>query len=360
LGKSTLLKFAISAWATKLDRPFVIQGSQPNTTIGFSQNLNGLNGLPCLFDEINLADAVKGNQIRWNNVAMAFANGQARIRGSKTNESEAQGGEKITGVLLGSGEALPDCEFEGIYNRQLEINATQHPPLGLDKGSIGKKRANLLERTIDQGAGIFGGDFIQFVLDNWTAFSDEYKKLESDWEWRFEAHTEAICMVTVVLRFVGHMLNVNTSRAIEVMIENFSNLFCSYEKQENHPANRAMEKIRDMIASSTPATRNEGGQLVKLDYYKYGNMPFYWVTNEGDYAIPSTSELLERHVGNVRQYFKKWVASGFMLPGKDKATQIVRSKIGPNNARCIVISPEFLENISKPNVTPITPIESAS
>jgi hypothetical protein len=106
----------------------------------------------------------------------------------------------------------------------------------------------------------------------------------------------------------------------------------------------------------------KGGPIVqyKLDYYKYGNMPFYWVTNEGDYAIPSTSELLERHVGNVRQYFKKWVASGFMLPGKDKATQIVRSKIGPNNARCIVISPEFLENISKPNVTPITPIESAS
>jgi hypothetical protein len=361
LGKSTLLKFAISAWATQMNRPFVIQGSQPNTTVGFSQNVNGLNGLPCLFDEINLAEAVKGNQVRWNNVAMSFANGQARIRGSKTNESEAQGGGKLTGVLLGSGEALPDCEFEGMYNRQLEINATQHPPLGLEKGSIGKKRADLLERTIDQGAGVFGGDFIQFVLDNWSAFSAEYEKFKSDWEWRFEAHTETICLVTTVLRFVGQMLNVNTARAIEVMIEKFSNLFCSYEKQENHPANRAMEKIRDMIANSTPATRNEGGQLVNLDYYKYGNMPFYWVTSEGDYAIPSTNELLEHHVGDVRQYFKKWVASGFMLPGKDKATQIVRSKIGPNNARCIVISHEFLESsISEPNVTPITPVESAS
>jgi hypothetical protein len=59
-----------------------------------------------------------------------------------------------------------------------------------------------------------------------------------------------------------------------------------------------MEKIRDMIANSAPATRNEGGKLVNLDYYKYGNMPFYWITDEGDYAIPSTNELLERHVGD--------------------------------------------------------------
>jgi hypothetical protein len=361
LGKSTLLKFAISAWATQMNRPFVIQGSQPNTTIGFSQNVNGLNGLPCLFDEINLAEAVKGNQVRWNNVAMSFANGQARIRGSKTNESEAQGGGEITGVLLGSGEALPDCEFEGMYNRQLEINATQHPPLGLEKGSIGKKRADLLERTIAQGAGVFGGDFIQFVLENWNVFSNEYKQLKSDWEWRFEAHTEAICLVTVVLRHLGRMLKIDTARAIEVMIENFSNLFCSYENQENHPANRAREKIRDMIANSAPATRIKNGEVIKLDYYKYGNMPFYWVTNEGDYAIPSTNELLERHVGDVRQYFKKWVASGFMLPGKTKATQIVQSKIGPNNARCIIISHEFLESsLSEPNVTPITSVESAS
>jgi hypothetical protein len=55
------------------------------------------------------------------------------------------------------------------------------------------------------------------------------------------------------------------------------------------------------------------------------------------------------------------VASGFMLPGKTKATQIVQSKIGPNNARCIIISHEFLESsLSEPNVTPITYVESAS
>ncbi|MEN8219582.1 MAG: DUF927 domain-containing protein [Pseudomonadota bacterium] len=349
-GKSTLLKFAINAWTSNLDRPFLINGSQPNTPIGFSQNIAGLNGLPCFFDEINRAEEKRGNIIRWGDAAMAFANGQTRIRGSKNSETQAQGGKKITGVLFGAGESLPDCDVEGIYNRQLEINATNNPPLGFEPGDDGNERALLLEDASERGGGVFGGKFVKFVLNKWKNFQEEYEKLRTEWKWRFKSHTAAVSLVVTVLRYLGQLLSVNTTKIIDIMLEKFLNLFSDYQKQENHPANRAMETLRDMIATSAPATRNEGGQLVYLDYYKYGSMPFFWKSDEGDYVIPSTSPLLKQHVGDIRQYFKKWVASGFILPGCKNVTRVLQSKIGPSKARCIVISHKFVDD--NPPVAP--------
>jgi energy-coupling factor transporter ATP-binding protein EcfA2 len=360
-GKSTLLKFALSALTPKLIRPFMIQGSVPNTPLSFSQNLAGLNGFPCLFDEINLAEAQRGNVIRWGDAAISFANGQTRMRGSKDNEYEAEGGESFFGILLGAGESLPKFAFEGIYNRQLEINVTKFPPFGVGPSEQGHKRAHLLERAMEQGAGVFGGDFIKYVLDHWEEFKNHYSTLYADWGWRFRSHTQGLALVVTILRFLGQMLNVNTQKAINAMLKQIEHLHCDFEHQENHPANRVKETICGMIASSEQATSKDG---TLLDYYKYNDAPFFWKTQEGDYAIPSTSLILEKEVGDIAQYFKKWAASKFILPGKNKATRVLKSKIGPGNARCIVISRTFIEDENTFTVendeTSITPIQTTS
>jgi energy-coupling factor transporter ATP-binding protein EcfA2 len=358
-GKSTLLNFAISALTPKLIRPFLIQGSVPNTPISFSQNIAGLNGMPCFFDEINLAEAQRGRVIRWGDAAISFANGQTRMRGSKDNEFEAQGGESFFGILLGAGESLPKSNVEGVYNRQIEINVSQHPPFGVGPSQQGQNRAHLLERAMEQGAGVLGGDFVQFVLDNWEAFQSHYSVLRAEWGWRFKSHTQGLALIVTVLRFLGRLLKVDTETAINTMLEKMEYLYCDFEHQENHPANRAREVIRDMISLSEQA-KNRDGTL--LDYYLYNKVPFCWKTEDGDYAIPATCSILENAVDDVAQYYKKWVDSGFMLPGTKKSTQTLKSKISGSVARCIVISRAFIESPDPENqgVTGVTAEEKDS
>ncbi|MEN8218941.1 MAG: DUF927 domain-containing protein [Pseudomonadota bacterium] len=344
-GKSTLLRFAIGAWASNIARPFVLEGSVPNTPIGFAQNVAGLNGLPCFFDEINRAETHRGNAVRWGDAAMAFANGQTRIRGSKQDETQAQGGDKVTGTLFGAGESLPECRVPGVYNRLFLVNATENQPLGLSPSLEGTQRAQLLEKATEQGGGILGSKFVEFVSNHWDEFHAAYKKLRKEWEWRFKTHTDAICLVVTVLRFLCRLLNISETGIIDVMIDNFVKLFCDFDSKDDHPANQAMETIRGMIASSREETRWEAGQLIHLEYFNYKNVPFFWKSGD-NYAIPATSDILKRELGDIKPFYQKWIESGFILPGKDgKSTQAVSSKIGPNSTRCLVIPAMFFEDV---------------
>jgi len=360
-GKSTLIRFALSAWGDGTQKPFTIEGSVPTTPIGFAQNVAGLNGLPCFFDEINLADKHRGNVIKWRDAAIAFANGQTRLRGSKDNELKAQGGNRVKGVLFGAGESLPDLKVEGVFNRQLVIDVTENPPLGvagrvgIKQNPIGHERAGMLEDAADQGAGVLGISFVKYILSKWDEFESNYKTLRNQWGRAFNEHTDSVCLCVVTLNYLCNLLNIENRQPIQALIDNVSKFFVSYQNQENHPAMVAIEELRSLIASSEQATRYVGGEvgIEELPYYKKGNQPFFWL--DGDhYVVPSNNEVL-KGLGDLKPFYNKWREIGFIVPSNDgKNTQKKRSRIGTGSARCLVIPKSFLDNSN--DVPPVPPI----
>ena len=351
-GKSTLIRFALSAWGDGTQKPFTIEGSVRTTPTGFNQNIAGLNGLPCFFDEINLADKHKGNAIKWCDAAMAFANGQGRLIGSKDNELQAKGGNRIKGVLFGAGESLPDLKVEGVFNRQLVINVTENPPLGvagrvgIKQNPVGHKRAELLEDAVDYGAGVLGIEFTEYVLSQWNSFESDYKTLRNQWGRAFNEHTDGVCLCVATLHYLANLLGINNREPIQAITENIKKFFVSYQQQENHPAILAIEELSALIATSEQATKYVGGTdgAVDLPYYKLGNQPFFW-TKDDHYIIPANSEVLKK-LGDLKPFYNKWREIGFVVPdGEGNATQKQRSKINKaaTPPRCLVIPKSFFD-----------------
>jgi len=360
-GKSTLIRFALSAWGDGAQKPFTIEGSVPTTPIGFTQNVAGLNGLPCFFDEINLADKHRGNAIKWRDAAIAFANGQTRLRGNKDNELKAKGGNRVKGVLFGAGESLPDLKVEGVFNRQLVIDVTENPPLGvagrvgIKQNPIGHERAGLLEDAVDYGAGVLGANLVEYVLSNWNSFESTYKTLRNQWGRAFNEHTDGVCLCVATLNYLADLLGINNRQPIQTIADNISKFFVSYQKQENHPAIVAIEELSALIALSEQATKYVGGEtgIIDLPYYKLGNQPFFWITDD-HYVIPANSDVLKR-LDDLKPYYNKWREIGFIVPSNDgRNTQKKRSKVNTGQARCLVIPKSFF-NEDDSNAVPHVP-----
>lgn len=282
--------------------------------------------------------------IKWGDAAMSFANGQTRMRGSRTNEYKAEGGKRITGVLLGTGESLPQSDVAGQFYRQLQIDASKSPPLGCTSTIEGRDRAKLLDKAAERGSGVLGGEFIQFVLEHWEEFKSEYEKTQAEFDWRFKAYTDAMCLCITSLRFLFRMLGITKTNAIDVMIKNIAAKFSDDSADPNHPAEKAFDVIRSMISTSERAKNVAGGMTEWLDYYKYRNTPFCW-TNDGNYAIPATSYFIKDRLGDISSFYTYWVNKGYILPGNDSPTKLMVSKInGSVRTRCIVIPGSLLKD----------------
>lgn len=336
-GKTTAGYFALGAWVTPGEEPFVAQGAR-TTQVAFIRTLEGLGGLPFLIDEAHASEKLR----ELENIVYTFANGQSYARGSAGGG--VTGGTALGGAVVLIGEARPEFEHAGSHNRLLLVNANVHPPMGKGAGQatrLGTERAQVLEQTWEQGAGHLGPRMAEVILGNWAAFKarvDTWRRHPDMLALRDWGHAVAVVQATLDVLF-EQVLSLPPPQDVTELPRRLAEMLHTHRSEAN-PAEEAFEEIRALMLQGKQSPVPSGVAL-------YLGSEFAGWRNATHWHLLTSSRAFRQRLSSqaVQLHGRRWVEQGWVVPDprQGSSTQSVYCAPKRGTARALVIPREVLE-----------------
>lgn len=312
-GKTTLAQFAVGCWGDPSGKPFLVEAHR-TTAAGFRQSLTDLNGLPLLIDEAHTTSDPQ----RLEALVYEFANGQSYSKG--TAEGTAAGGEPLRGALILAGEALPEFRHAGAGKRVLWLDCTRSPPLGQgtlgrpgsDEHQLGGKRAHLLERAWEAGAGLFGRAVAERCWADWAGILTNYRRIRDDPALQpLAAWRESLALAAVALQIAATVVDLELP-PLESLLPRWVDLLTVGQEQTD-PALEAFERLRTLLAQCDEDTNGAPGWVLRR---LRGETVAYRKTDDPYWRVPTGTPPFESRIGKsaVQIYGRTWLRHGLIRP----------------------------------------------
>lgn len=312
-GKTTLAKLAVSIWGNPSTTPLKIEASADNTKVGLESTFSELNGLTPFLDEVHCLDySNKARSVNYTQLSYIWANGQSRVRGTKTNGTV--GGESYSGVLMAAGEQLPLLKNAGSFNRQIifDVNTSN-----LFEGKA--EMARLIKKACNNSYGQLGAIVYKHIKNNWQQFINDYennaKQIDLDSDWRYVG-----ALAVTSWEYLYQALFGVKPQCKAVIIEKFIETI-SHQKESGDfdPHSKTWERLQAWMSQARQKIIEERGINGDADryvetgiYYIGGNVAYFKAKKDDSLIIPmNNANMLKAVIGNeqgsITEHARVWM-----------------------------------------------------
>lgn len=321
-GKSTTAHFAGGCYGDPNRTPLQIQcGSGTTTAKGIQQIIASLNGVPTHLEDVHML--MERDPAKFAGLIYDFANGQLRSYG--TLDQKGGGGQEIGGCLMMTGELIPEFQHAGSQKRLMLFNCMKTPPLGMPAESLeGARRAQVMDRAWQSGAGTFGLQVSQAIWPQTEQLKRDIARLSADesladmqaWKYLFAT---AAAVLRIAVGLVGIDLDTIS------LMRRWASIHADAQRERN-PAKDAFDRVLMLLGQSESANNGEsvpGTNITKRPswHWRMYDKKMIAAKRDGEQvwrvATGSPQWLTLVGKGMVEQFGSAWKSEGLIVPYPD-------------------------------------------
>lgn len=240
-GKSAAVKFALSLFGNPEKMKFTFNG----TANSLDTQAGAFNDLPSYIDELQSANKKVRENI--DTVIYNYAEGVNKSRNQKTNALQPRNYFHGTRLSTGEQNLTNDFSGEGAIARILEVTRSD---------IIEEKFAVKVHQFCNQHYGLFGPQWIQFIIQNKATIVDKFNFLEALYGNEtgiFRAHAVAMAAFHTAFIFFNQMLGFDAAKVEKACVKDFATMLEAgdfRQKSASTNAARAAARVQEFIQAN--------------------------------------------------------------------------------------------------------------